>query len=223
MILTLLSSMGVLLLVVIATLTTPLLAVEKIRVTGNQTVSSKKITAAVKDQLGVPLALINQQHIVEQLSSFSTIESVSVIAQLPHTLHLAITERSPIGIVVISGVGYLYDPAGIQLGVARSSDLLPLINSSGDPKRSESFKQAIDVLLALPASLLSRVASINALSQDNVTLRLRGYAGQAIIWGDASQAILKSRVLSALIANQKQTDRVTFDVSSPSAPVVRWR
>jgi cell division protein FtsQ len=34
--------------------------------------------------------------------------------------------------------------------------------------------------------------------------------------------VLKSKVLDALVANQKETDRVTFDVSSPNAPVVRY-
>jgi cell division protein FtsQ len=56
-----------------------------------------------------------------------------------------------------------------------------------------------------------------------VRLQLRGYSAQLIIWGDSSQGTLKSKVLAALIANQKQSDRVTYDVSSPSAPVVRYR
>jgi cell division protein FtsQ len=97
-----------------------------------------------------------------------------------------------------------------------------VIAIQGLPEKSKEFKAAIDVLLALPADLLQRVAEIDAKSKDDVTLRLRGYAGQRIIWGDGSNSVLKSRVLDALIANQKKTDRVTFDVSSPNAPVVRY-
>ena len=220
---TLLSSFAVLILVVIATLTTPLLAVQQLRVTGLKSISEKQVTKALKDQIGVPLALVSQQHVVDALASFNRIESVSLVAELPHTLRVAITERSPIAIVVVAGVAYLYDPAGIRLDVAHSSDMYPVINSSGEPSTSASFKEAIAVLLALPQSLLSKVASVNATSQDNVTLQLRGYSGQRIIWGDSSEGILKSRVLSALMANQKPTDRVTYDVSSPRAPVVRWR
>ena len=82
---------------------------------------------------------------------------------------------------------------------------------------------AIDVLLDLPANLLERVAVIDAKTKDDVRLQLRGYSAQLIVWGDSSQSTLKSKVLAALIKNQKQTDRVTYDVSSPSAPVVRYR
>jgi cell division protein FtsQ len=67
------------------------------------------------------------------------------------------------------------------------------------------------------------VSQIDAKSKDDVTMQLRGNSGQRIIWGDASQSILKSRVLAALVKNQKVTDRVTFDVSSPTAPVVLYR
>ena len=167
--------------------------------------------------------MVSQEHIAGELAGFSRIESFSLISELPNTLHISIKERSPIAIVVVGGVAYLYDPAGVQLDVAKYTDLYPLISANGDPSKSASFQEAIDVLLALPADLLPKLASINATSKDNVVLQLRGYAGQKIIWGDASQSILKSRTLAALIANQKQTDRVTYDVSSPSAPVVRWR
>ena len=88
--------------------------------------------------------------------------------------------------------------------------------------RDLGARAAIDVLMALPADLLERVSEIDAKSKDDVTLRLRGYAGQRIIWGDGSDSVLKSKVLDALIANQKKSDRVTFDVSSPNAPVVRY-
>jgi cell division protein FtsQ len=219
----LLGSFALLLAVVVASVATPMLAVEEIRVTGLHSIEKKKVLKAVADQQGVPLALVSQDHIAESLAQFSRIESFSLISELPHTLHISIKERSPIAIVVVGGVGYLYDPAGIKLDVAKHSDLYPLISAKGDPSKSTSYRQAIDVLLALPADLLPKVASVNATSKDNVMLQLRGYAGQKIIWGDSSQSILKSRTLAALIANQKQTDRVTYDVSSPSAPVVRWR
>jgi cell division protein FtsQ len=93
---------------------------------------------------------------------------------------------------------------------------------AGSAKNSAEFKAAIDVLLALPANLLPKLSSIDAKSKDNVSMQLRGYAGQRIIWGDGSQSALKSKVLAALIKNQKRTDRVTFDVSSPTTPVVKY-
>jgi cell division protein FtsQ len=53
-------------------------------------------------------------------------------------------------------------------------------------------------------------------------MSLRGSLGQRISWGDSSEAVLKSRVLQALMANNQSVTGVTFDVSSPNAPVVRF-
>ena len=221
--LSLLASLLALVLLVLATVFTPLLAVENIRVTGVSKVSKKAVEQAVKSQLGVPLPLVSSQAVAESLSKFSLIESFSLVSELPNTLHVAISERQPIAIVDIKGVSYLYDPAGVRVGEASFRDEFPRVASTGEPKDSKSFALAIDVLLALPASLLPRVSQIDAKSKDDVTMQLRGNSGQRIIWGDASQSSLKSKVLAALVANQKVTDRVTFDVSSPTAPVVRYR
>lgn len=220
---TLLSSLVALVLLVLATIFTPLLAVEKIRFSGVSNIPKAQIEKAVANQLGTPLPLVSQQTIAEQLSKFTLIESFTLVSELPHTLHIAISERQPICVVDVKGVSYLYDPAGIRLGEASYSDKYPRVLIVGEPKNSDSFHQAIDVLLALPAELLPRLSQIDAKSKDDVTMQLRGNAGQRIIWGDASQSALKSKVLAALVKNQKVTDRVTYDVSSPSAPVVRYR
>ena len=222
-VLTVLGSLVALIVLVLATIFTPLLAVENIKITGLQKIDEKKVAVAVKSQIGIPLALVTQQSVADQLSRFTLIESFSLVSELPHTLHIAISERQPICIVDVGGVSYLYDPAGVRLGQASYKDTYPRVLIKGEPKTSASYSEAIDVLLALPAKLLPRISVIDAKSKDDVTMQLRGYAGQKIIWGDASQAALKSKVLAALIANQKQTDRVTFDVSSPTAPVVRYR
>lgn len=221
--LSLLSSFVFLLLVVLATLVTPILAVEKIRLSGLDKVSEKSVRAAVKSNIGKPLALVNEQEIANQLEKFKLIESISIISELPHTLHIAISERQPIAIVEIDGSSFLFDAAAVNLGLAKSADKYPRVLIGDDPKNSAAFAQAIDVLLDLPAALLTRVSVIDAKTKDDVRLQLRGNSAQVIIWGDDSQSTLKSKVLAALIKNQKITDRVTYDVSSPSAPVVRYR
>lgn len=220
--LTLSISMGSLLLLVLATFFTPLLAVEKIEVGGVSRLKEKSIVNALQSEIGKPLTMISSADIAVKLKTFALIESFSVISLPPHTLKIQIAERQPIGVIVVSGTRYLYDPAGVRIGIATGNEQLPLISIGGSPEQSPQFSAAIDVLLALPAELLTRVSEIDAKSKDDVTLRLRGYAGQRIIWGDGTNSVLKSKVLDALIENQKMTDRVTFDVSSPNAPVVRY-
>lgn len=220
--LTLAISMGSLILLVLATIFTPLLAVEKIQVTGITRLKEKSIINALQNQIGKPLPLVNPADVATALEKFALIESFSVVSLPPHTLMIEVTERQPIGVLVISGTRYLYDPAGVRIGIATGGEDLPFITIDGPPEKSKQFDAAIDVLMALPAELLEQVSEIDAKSKDDVTLRLRGYSGQRIIWGDGSDSVLKSKVLDALIANQKKSDRVTFDVSSPNAPVVRY-
>jgi cell division protein FtsQ len=211
-----------LVLLVLATFVTPMLAVETIEIKGASRIPKKQLMQVLNKQLGKPLPLVNADEIAGDLDNFPLIESFSAVSQPPHTLLVRITERQPIVIVYSSGAPYLYDPAGVQLGRAGSKDLYPVLNITGTPKNSSEFKAAIDVLLAIPASLLPKVAAIDAKSKDDVSMQLRGYAGQRIIWGDGTDSALKSKVLAALLKNQKGTDRVTFDVSSPTAPVVRY-
>lgn len=219
---TVLGSFGTLVLLVLATMFTPLLAVENLEVTGTKRLTEKSIINALLNQKGKPLPLINSADIQQQLKSFELVESFSLVSLPPHTLRVQIVERQPICLIYVGTTAYLYDPAGVRVGIATSQDTLPIIRINGDPKNNAQFKAAIDVLLALPAKLLPRVSEIDAKTKDDVSLRLRGYAGQRIIWGDSSQSVLKSKALAALLKNQKTTDNVTFDVSSPDAPVVRY-
>jgi cell division protein FtsQ len=209
-----------LLLLVSSTLVTPILAINKITVTGTQKVPEKQIQSVLKKYIGTPLPLINSQSVANDLAKFKLIESISIISQPPHELQVRVVERTPISVVVTGGVGFLYDPSGIRLGVATGSEKLPTIIITGDPKTSKNYTQAIDVLLSLPSSLLEKVAYIQAKTRDNVTMSLRGNARQTIIWGDSTQSALKSRVLKVLLFKTPARVPATFDVSSPLTPSV---
>jgi len=211
-----------LILLMLASMYTPMLAVEQIRVVGLSRLKVSQIQGALKGQLGVPLPMVQSSKIGDALRPYPLIESFAVTSRPPHTLVIRITERTPICIVNVGNTNYLFDPAGVKVGVAGSNDAYPTLTINGDPSSSAQYKLAMDVLLALPASLLPRVASIDAKTKDNVTMQLRGNAGQKIVWGDASSSALKSKVLAALLRNYKKSERVTFDVSSPTAPVVRY-
>ena len=216
----LLAGIVVLVLLVLSIMFTPLLAIDKITVAGNHKVSDKAVLAALKHRIGTPLPMLSESDVAQDLAKFKMIESISLVSKPPHTLEVRVTERTAISIVIRGGTRYLYDPAGINLGVANGYEKIPTILVTDDPKTSENYRQAIDVLLALPAQLLDRVAYIQAKSKDNVTMQLRGYARQTIIWGDSSDSILKSRVLKALLLKTPGNVRATFDVSSPLTPSV---
>ncbi len=217
------SSFVLLVALIFAAVYSPLLAIERLSVRGEKLVSEKEIKAALKGQIGKPLPQVNDEEIAKALKRFPLIESFSVISAPPKTLIIKVTERTPIAVVWVDGYGYaFFDPAGVRVGRAENRSKLPTLEITGTPGKSPSFKAAIEVLLALPAELLPRISTVTAKSKDDVSFRLRGYAGQKVIWGDPTQAVLKSKVLAALLENQSKNDRVTYDVSSPQTPVVRY-
>ncbi|MEO0024070.1 MAG: hypothetical protein RL196_511 [Actinomycetota bacterium] len=216
------SAFAALIALVLATLFTPMLAIEKIEVSGTHRLKSSQIQAAVKSQIGVPLTRVDSGQITSALSKFKLIESFSTVSLPPHTLQLRIIERQPVCIVTLGGINYLFDVAGVELGVAKASDHYPVVSVGGSPSKSKNYGDAIQVLLALPVSFVKRVAVVEARSQDNVVIQLKGLAGQQILWGDASRSALKAKVLAKLIKHVPKSRVATIDVSAPTAPVVRY-
>lgn len=200
----------------------PLLAIQQVSVVGTQRLNPEEISKALAGQIGKPLPLLNQDEIAKSLAGFTLIESFSATAVPPNGLQVRVSERQALCIVEYQGALWLHDPAGVRIAVAEPTDLLPRILISEEPSSSQRFKDSVDVLLALPVELLAEVESIQANTRDDVQMSLRGSLGQRISWGDSSDAVLKSKVLQALIANNQGVTGVTFDVSSPNAPVVRF-
>jgi cell division protein FtsQ len=215
-------SIAILLALVAVATFSPALAIKEIYVTGTDRIKPELISKALQSHLGTPLPLLDEKEVAKSLASFALIESFSAIALPPNGLQVKISERQAISIVNVKGQRWLFDPAGVRVAQASGSDALPEILISEDPRNSQRFRNAIDVLMALPEDLLDQVEFIEARSKDDVQMNLRSSRDQRIIWGDSSDSVLKSKVLQALMLNHRKTKSVTFDVSSPNAPVVRF-
>jgi cell division protein FtsQ len=208
---------------IVATATfSPLLAVKEIFVSGTERIDSAQISKALQVHIGTPLPLLSEEEVADSLAGFDLIESFSATAVPPNGLNIRISERQAICIVSSGGSRWLYDPAGVRIAKATDGDLLPEILISENPLNSQRFRNSIEVLMALPEQLLDDVALIEARTKDDVQLSLRSSKNQRIIWGDSSESVLKSKVLQALMKNNRKQTSVTFDVSSPNAPVVRF-
>jgi cell division protein FtsQ len=208
---------------IVATATfSPLLAVKEIIVSGTERIDPAEISKALQAHIGTPLPLLNEQEVAASLAGFELIESFSATAVPPNGLNIRISERQAICIINSGGSRWLYDPAGVRIAKSSAGDLLPEILISENPLNSLRFRNSIEVLMALPEQLLDDVEFIEARSKDDVQLSLRSSKNQRIIWGDSSDSVLKSKVLQALMKNHRKETSVTFDVSSPNAPVVRF-
>ena len=215
-------SIAILLAIVAGATFSPALAIKEIYVTGTERIKPELISKALQGHIGTPLPLLDEKAVATSLASFALIESFSATAVPPNGLQVKISERQAISIVAVKGERWLYDPAGVKVALANGSEELPEIQISEEPRNSQRFRNAIEVLMALPEDLLHQVEFIEARSKDDVQMSLRTSRDQRIIWGDSSDSVLKSKVLQALMVNHRKTQSVTFDVSSPNAPVVRF-
>ena len=199
----------------------PLLALTKIEVTGTSSVDPNEVLAAVEGQIGTPLALVDSDRLTRELAEFTLIQSYVTETVPPHTLIIHVTERKPIGSVATAAGFTVVDPAGVTIAQSETRpEGIPTIELAGADIDSDVFDSVVEVLLALPESVGSRVDRVMAATKDDVTLVLSG-AGQQVVWGSAEESDLKARVLAALMATQGENARVEYDVSAPLSAVIR--
>jgi cell division protein FtsQ len=199
----------------------PVLALKTVRVDGASRVSASDIKDAVKGQVGTPLALLDFQQIKTELAKFPLIRSYVTETVPPNTLIIHIVERSPIGVMSEASGFVVVDPAGVTIShSAERPPALPIIDTGSADTGSTAFKSAVAVLLSLPSSVLPKVDTVTARTNDDVMLVLSG-VGQKVLWGSADRSGMKARVLADLISHQDPSSVVEFDVSAPNNAVVR--
>lgn len=199
----------------------PILALREVRVDGTLRIDAAEVQAAVEQQLGTPLALLDEKKITEQLSVFPLIRSYVTEMVPPGTLLVHIVERQPVGTVRVGEILKLVDPAGVV--VQETNDRIPgvPIFELGDAAvPSPAFDAVVAVMLSLPPDLAARVDVATARTEDDVTLTLAG-VGQSVVWGNAEQSEKKATLLTALIANYGPDAAGQFDVSAPGNGIFR--
>ncbi len=210
----------VLLVLVFGAVFSPILALRQVVVDGTQRLDAAAIAKAVDGQLGVPLALLDEDRIRTELAGFSLIRSYVTELVPPGTLLIHIVERAPIGVIATPDGFQLTDPAGvaIETTVARPDGYPQIELASGDDVSGAGFRSMAEVLLALPPAVLAQVDTIAARTRDDVTLTLTGSA-QRVVWGSADDSESKAAVLTGLIALHKGDGPGEYDVSAPGIGV----
>lgn len=214
-----LSSIGAVVLLIggsVAAAYSPLFAVEKITVVGAASLDPAAIEAALGDQVGTPLALVDPSEVKAALLAFPLIETYALEARPPHDLTVRIVERTPVG-VIRSGAGYtLVDAAGVALSTTADQPAgQPVIDVDGGVE-SPAFQSAGLVVRALPADVRAALTGVRATTANDVTLTLD--SGLIVVWGSAEESAFKALTLSATMA--KSPDAASIDVTSPDVAVV---
>lgn len=197
----------------------PLMALRTIEVVGTSRIPATDVSAALADQLGTPLPLIDADVVKGALSQFTLIQSYVTESRPPGTLVVRIIERVPVG-VLAGPTGFdLVDAAGVVIETTPERTVgYPLIDAP-DGIDSAGFKAAAAVLAVLPDGIRGQLDTVTAVTTDDVTLSLLG--GERVVWGSPEKSEYKAVVLAALLVGHPAGTVNEYDVSSPDSAVLR--
>ena len=219
---------GLLALLVVAVLVavfSPLLALRTITVEGADRVDAAEVQAALDDQLGTPLALLDFGEVERSLEAFPLIASYVTETAPPDTLVVRISERQPVAAVPAGDGVDLVDPAGVVVQqLDERPEGVPLVDVGAAELDGPLYRAVAEVLLALPVELRATVDAATATTPDDVTLTLA--SGERVVWGSADSSVRKAQVLGGLVADQARRDpgaSVEYDVSAPDAGIIRTK
>jgi cell division protein FtsQ len=194
---------------------TPLLGVRSVAVTGTERLTPDQVRTAAHIADGTPMLRLDASAIAANVHLLARVGTVSVSREWPSTVRITITERDPVGFLVLSDGVHLIDRTGLDYAVIPKVPAgLPKIDlttaSAADPRT----RAVVGVLAALPPQLRSLVIAVAAKTPGSVTLAIA--KGRTVRWGNASDSARKAAVLAALLTRPGKV----YDVSSPELPTV---
>lgn len=191
------------------------LDVEKVDVSGAQTISADDVQERAAIDSGTPLARVDLAAAEALVRSLAIVKDVDVSRQWPDTILIEIEERVAIAVVEIGGKLKGMDAEGVVFrDYNRAPPGLPRVKTdigTGAPAR----KEAALVISALPESLTLIVDYLQVKTIDEISLFLKD--GRQVVWGSSADSATKAEVLAGLL----QTQADVYDVSVPTQPTTR--
>lgn len=196
--------------------TTPVLGVERIEVTGVSALTPDAVRAAAAVRSGTPLAGLDLRSVERRVRQLKPARTVAASTHYPHTLAIAIRERTAIAAVPKVGGFTLLDAEGVAyLPVDTVPVGLPVIRIAQPEPGDATTAAALTVLAALPPALRAQLEALVAESPTRLRLELTD--GRLVIWGDATQNEAKVRVLGLTRIEPGKT----LDISAPGMVLER--
>ncbi|MFD7920391.1 cell division protein FtsQ/DivIB [Streptomyces sp. NPDC059740] len=199
------------------------LRTERVRVGGTRVLTATQVARAADVPLGGPLASVDTAAVARRVrAALPRVRTVRVVRSWPHTLSVRVAERTPLLSLRRGGKYGELDADGVLFAtVAAPARGVPLLHlagrvpsGAGRAYRSRPYREAAEVVSALPSRLRTQVLQVRVGSFDDVTLELTG--DRSVVWGSSEEGAAKARVLAALMKAAPHARR--YDVEAPSAP-----
>lgn len=214
---------GVVVLLMWLVLRSPVFALDQSKfevsgVTGQ--VDAAAVEAVLARYDGDSLALLNVPHVADQLREVVGVHDASVERVWPSGLRVTITPRLPVA-AIASGDGFvLLDADAVKVGeIDAVPEDLPVLDIPLGTDNDRILNAVLEVVRNLPESVLDRVDSVGAATEDTVSFTLRD--GPRVEWGSSQDSALKAQVLDVMLTSGAAAQADVIDVSAPTLPITR--
>ena len=193
------------------------LAVKDVRVVGIEHGSPDEIVALANVPPDTPLLQVDTRDVAQRVAQADIVKDVSVRREFPDALVVTIGERQAVGWIQKGSRPWAVDAEGVIYRELRSkpSHVPQLKIKPSDKQAVAAGAMVASELASADPTLLERIKSISAKSQDSVELKLDG--GKTVSWGGPEKTEQKAKTLLALL-NVKASH---YDVSAPERPTTR--
>ena len=205
---------------VFLTVTSPLLDVDRIRITGTQHVTVEQVRAASGVRVHDHLLFVDTGAVARRIETLSWVEHASVQRDLPGTLKITIAEYTPAVFVRVAG--------GVMLVAASGHVIAPVKAAPAHTVEVRGVRRppvaggllappdAAGVVGRLPGALRALVVAVDV-SGNGLALDLA--RGGAIRLGNTSDLDAKAASAQAVLAHLGAACFSYIDVSTPYRPV----
>lgn len=197
--------------------------VEKVTVTGVDSANGArvrtKLTAAARHMTTLR---VNAAALRLAVADEPTVHSITVAADFPHGLRIAVVENRPVALLVGGGRQVAVAPDGTVLeGVKTRGAGLPTIDVGGLPSGTRMpagpARDRVAVAAAAPPSLLPRLDTISVQHGRGAVAELKD--GPVVIFGRAEALGRKWAAATAVLAQHSSQGATYIDVRMPERPV----
>ena len=208
----------------------PLVAVERVQISGVQGVEAGSIDTALRSAARQMSTLnVSVGSLRAAVARFRVVRDLSVSTSFPHGLRIRVVEQLPVASLSVGGAHTAVAADGVVLGselLARLHAQLPTIVLAGSPAFADlrslggrvenaTVRAQLSLLGAAPRVLLGWVSKVS-MGHEGLTVAMRG--GVLIYFGDATRPHAKWLAAARVLADPSSAGATYVDVRAPERP-----
>ena len=198
----------------------PLVAVEKVTITGVSGPSAGQIEALLTRAAHNMTTLdVRRGQLRTAVAPYAVVKDVEVSTQFPHGMRIHVIEQLPVGALQAGGQTIAATGDGTLLHEVPTGSL-PIVPVRVFPGGSRATDgpalQALALLADTPRRLLGRVQQVTSEASHGLVVQLR--SGPAIFFGDSTDLVAKWVAATEVLAAPSSAGATYIDVTDPARP-----